>query len=492
MALDPFIAAALERRAQITALVPEGSRSDSPWGLSDASEIFAWADTIEKGLETQTAATAGAKPSTSDRIDAVLLHPLWGTLIFVAVMWLLFMLAGQWLGPLQDWCASLFTDSTPGAWSLANAISWMLNAAGAGGTWLEAFLIGGICTGLGVVASFLPLLLAIFLFMAVMETSGYLSRVAFLGDRLMRKVGLDGRAILPLIIGFGCNLPSLAAAQTLPNPRHRLVTILIVPYTSCAARLTVYVMIARIFFPANTGTVVLALYALSVLMVILGALILRPFISGRDRSGPLMLVLPTYSLPRLRDIFLTACSRTWSFARGAGKIIVVMTAVVWLLGAIPVIGDRGFADPELPAADSLYGAAAKTLEPVFSPAGFGEWHLTGALITGVVAKETVVSSLAVSYSLHPENTTAIEDGTGATPALNTAVRASFTAAAGSAAPAAALAFLVFLLTYTPCLATVAEQARQLGGRITALAVASQLAVAWLLAVGVFQAGRLLL
>lgn len=324
---------------------------------------------------------------------------------------------------------------------------------------------------------------------SLLEDSGYMARAAFLGDRLMRKIGLDGRVIMPLIMGFGCNLPSLAAVRTLPNARQRIVTVLITPYTSCAARLTIYLMIARIFFPDHTGTVIFALYVLSIVMVVLGALVLKPFFTKDEAQAPLMLVLPPYGMPTVIATIHKTWLRSWAFVKGAGKIIVAMTVVVWLLGAIPTSSDYSFADPDMPMSDSAYGRTAQILEPVFAPAGFGEWHMTGALMTGFVAKETVISSIVVSYNMDPEAAGDAEDGGDDLGDLPSLVRQSFEESAGTAASIGALAFLVFVLTYTPCLATVAEQARQIGGRLTSIAVVVQLVVAWLLAVGVFQIGR---
>ena len=458
--------------------------------LDRASQIFTWVDSVEAELghmeREQTAM------SRSDKIDRVLLNPFVGIPVFFGLMWLLFMIAGQWLGPVQDFFDGLFASEEPGAFSLANGIDAILGTLGWNIPWLRGLLVGGLATGLGVVASFFPLMFAIFLMITVVEDSGYMARAAFLGDRLMRKIGLDGRVIMPLIMGFGCNLPSLAAVRSLPNARQRIVTVLITPYTSCAARLTIYLMIARIFFPDHTGTIVFALYMLSLIMVVLGALVLRPFFTRGQEKAPLMLVLPPYGMPRAVVTLRNTWMRSWAFVKGAGKIIVAMTMVVWLLGAIPTNSDYTFADPELPMSESAYGRTARALEPVFSPAGFGEWHMTGALMTGFVAKETVISSIVVSYNLDPDAAGSAEEGGADLGQLPPLVKASFEKSAGEAAPLGAFAFLVFVLTYTPCLATVAEQARQIGGRLTAAAVGAQLVVAWLLAVGVFQIGKLFL
>ncbi len=450
-----------------------------------AAQIFGW---IEQKMGETKADTS--RLSLSDRIDRFLLNPFIGIPVFFAVMWMLFMAAGNWVGPIQDLFDGLFTNTDPGAFSLANGVNAILHGVNLQDTWVQGLLVGGICTGLGVVASFLPLMFVIFLLISLLEDSGYMARAAFLGDRLMRGLGLDGRVILPLIMGFGCNLPSLAATRTLPNSQQRLVTTLIVPYTSCAARLTIYMMIARIFFPNNTGTVVLGLYMLSILMIVLGALALKPFFTKKDAAAPLMLVLPAYQTPRVLVTLKTTWARSWAFLRGAGKIIVSMTIVIWLMGAIPMTAGHSFADADLPMEDSLYGKTAQVLEPVFAPTGFGEWHMTGALMTGFVAKETVISSIVVSYNLDEEQAGDAEDGGSDLGGLPELVEGSFEKSAGDAAPVAAFAFLIFVLTYTPCMATLAEQARQIGGRTTMIALVVQLVLAWVLAVAVFQIGSL--
>lgn len=460
-------------------------------GLSDedrAAQIFGWISQVE--AELGQSGMDAARLSRSDRIDQVLLNPWVGMPVFFGLMWVLFKMAGEWVGPIQDFFEGVFTSEDPGAISVASGLNAVLNSLHLGDTWVQGLLVGGISTGLGVVASFFPLMFVIFLLISILEDSGYMARAAFLGDRVMRKIGLDGRVIMPLIMGFGCNLPSLAAVRSLPNARQRLVTVLVTPYTSCAARLTIYLMIARIFFPENTGTVVFALYMISIVMVVLGALALKPFFTKNETQAPLMLVLPAYGIPRIIPTLKNTWLRAWSFVKGAGKIIVMMTVVVWLLSAIPTTSEHSFADPELPMSESAYGAVAQGLVPVFKPAGFGEWHMTGALMTGFVAKETVISSIVVSYNMDSAAAGNAEDGGNDLGSLPNLVKGSFEESAGDAAPLAAFAFLLFVLTYTPCLATVAEQARQIGGRLTSIAVVVQLVVAWLLAVGVFQIGRL--
>lgn len=453
-----------------------------------ASKLFAWVEDVEKKAGHQS--ESAKKPSRSDKIDSLLLHPLVGIPVFFALMWLLFQIAANWTGPIMDFFDGLFSSTDEGAFSFANGLSWILGSIGLGETWVHGLLVDGLATGLGVVASFFPLMFVIFLAIAILEDSGYMARAAFLGDRVMRMIGLDGRVILPLIMGFGCNLPSLAATRTLPNSKQRLVTSLIIPYTSCAARLTIYLMIARIFFPNNAGNIVFLMYVLSLVMVVVGALVLKPFITKGESKAPLMLILPAYQMPRIFVILKNTWNRSWAFVKGAGKIIVVMTLVVWLMSSVPTTSGHSFAEDGLPMEDSLYGKTAMVLEPVFEPTGFGDWHMTGALMTGFIAKETVISSIVTSYNLDESAAGDAEDGGDDLGSLPELVTDTFKGTAGEHSALAAFGFLVFVLTYTPCLATVAEQWRQIGRRWTIGSVIVQLAAAWLLAVLIFQIGRL--
>ncbi|WP_124055339.1 ferrous iron transport protein B [Arcanobacterium ihumii] len=466
------------------------SASESQAQLDRAKTLFAWVDKVEAAVLKRS--EDPTKLSPSDKADRILLNPFAGSIIFFGLMWLLFHLAGEWVSPIQDLFDGWFTNTDDGAISVANGLTWVLGHLGLTGTWVESILVTGLVTGLGVVASFVPLMFVIFVAISVLEDSGYMARAAFLADRLMRKIGLDGRVVLPLIMGFGCNLPSLAAARALPSARHRLITAIITPYTSCSARLTIYLMIAKIFFPNNTGTVVFGMYVLSVVMVVLAAWVLKFFFSREQTQAPLMLILPSFQLPRVVVLAKISAQRTWTFVKGAGKIIVAMGMVVWLLGAIPTSSsEHSFADPELPMSESAYGLVARGLEPVFEPAGFGDWHMTGALMTGFVAKETVVSSIVISYNMDAEAAGDAEDNGDDLGVLPKLLGDTFAESAGPGlASLGALAFLVFVLTYTPCMATVGEQVRLIGGKLTVIAVVVQLVVAWLLAVGVFQIGKL--
>jgi ferrous iron transport protein B len=447
---------------------------DAEADVTRASALFDWVEATLAALTADAAAPTPAPVRTlSDRVDRVLLDPWFGIPVFLAVMWAMFQLATTVAGPLIDGVDGL-VNGTLAYW----VRGWL-----PGPSWLEGLLVDGVLAGVGTVLSFAPLMALVFLAIAVLEDSGYLARAAFVADRAMRAIGLDGRAMLPLVIGFGCNLPALSATRTLPNARSRLLTGLLVPYTSCPARLTVYILLAGIFFPDQAGTAIFAMYVASIALVVLGGLGLRRTLFRDLHREPLVLALPAYQRPRVRALLLSAWSRVASFVTKAGTIIVATLTVVWVLMAVPVTGQHTIGD--VPVQDSAYGRAAEAIAPVFAPAGFDDWHMSAALATGFVAKEVVVGSFAQSYAVdEPEDPSQAGD-------LGSRIRATFEESSGGHAAAAALAFMVFVLAYTPCLATVGEQRRLYGMRWTAGAVGVQLAVAWVLSVVVFQIGRLL-
>ena len=484
-----------------------------------AALLFDWIENLESGLREERIEVPRA--TRSDKVDRVLLNPLAGTLLFMVAMYVVFWLANTFAAIFQDPLEGIF--DAVGGWdftipaqllkvpftsigipgeditlfhapSLADGVLAFLTWAGWDNAILQGILIDGLFTGIGVVLSFAPLMLVMFAAIAVMEDSGYMARVAFLGDRMMRAIGLDGRVIMPFIVGFGCNLPTLAALRTIPDSRQRMMAVILTPYITCSARMIVYLFIAQVFFGTHATEVVWLMYFLSIVMVVLGGLLLRPLFMRGSTGAPLLLVLPAYQTPRGIILVRSALQRTWAFLKGAGKVIVVMTIVIWLLMVTPVTGEGRFGD-SLPANESAYGVVSSAIAPVFAPAGFGDWHLAGSLITGFVAKETMLGALAATYTeadVTEDDVAAAQDEGSPTPTMRELTRETFIDSAGSeaAAPVAALAFLIFVLTYTPCLATVGEQWRQLGAKRVLAAVGGQLAIAWLLAVAVFQLGRM--
>ncbi|WP_307725896.1 ferrous iron transporter B [Cellulomonas soli] len=439
--------------------------------LADADEIFTWVSGVQAALDRPAVATPVR--TWSDRVDRLLLDPWVGVPVFALVMWGLFQLATAVAAPLMA-----AVDTLVNGW-VGDGLRALLPSSG-GFAWVEGLLVDGVLAGVGTVLSFAPLMGLMFVAIAILEDSGYLARAAFVADRAMRLIGLDGRAVLPLVVGFGCNLPALAATRTLPHARQRLLTGLLVPYTSCTARLTVYILLATVFFPSNPGTAIFLMYVASVVLVVVGGLLLRRTAFRDVRTEPFVLALPAYQRPRVRALGLSAWVRVRAFVLKAGRIIVVTLTAVWLLMAVPMTGNHPVGD--VPVEDSLYGSAAQAIAPVFAPAGFGSWQASAALATGFVAKEVVVGSFAQSFAVaEPEDPSQPGD-------LGTQMQATFERTSGGHPAAAAAAFMVFVLAYSPCLATIAEQRRLFGVRWTLRAVGIGLALAWVGAVLVFQIG----
>jgi ferrous iron transport protein B len=462
---------------------PADGATDLTTELEQAEQLFQWVENATAHLTVPVA----TRRTRSDRIDRVLLNPWAGIPVFLAVMWALFELVTRVAAPLMTLVTGLVSGPA------SHGVRTALSGVRLGGGWIESLAVDGLLAGVGTVLAFVPLMAVMFVAIGVLESSGYLARAAFVADKAMRAIGLDGRAVLPLIVGFGCNVPALAATRTLPNARQRLLTGLLVPYTSCTARLTVYLLMASIFFPRDAGTVVFAMYLLSVLFVVGGGLLLRRTAFRDLRDEPLALVLPSYQRPRLRPLVRSAWGRVGGFVTKAGRVIVIALLVIWVLMAVPVRGGHEVA--QVPVADSLYGATATAVAPVLAPAGLGDWHVASALMAGFVAKEVVVGSFAQSYAV----TGASNPGTGASASnpgagpgasLSVELQRTLDRTSGGKSGAAALALMVFVLAYTPCLATAAEQRRIFGRRWAMGSMGAQLVVAWIAAVLVFQIGRL--
>lgn len=440
-------------------------------GFAAADERFAWIDAV---VEAAVARREPTRARWSDRLDRLALSPILGPVLFLAAMWAVFQLTTTVAAPLQDFLDWFFSGPvTSGAVAL-------LDGVGLGDTWVRGLVVDGLIAGVGMLLTFVPLMAIMFALLALLEDSGYLARAAVVADRLMRSIGLPGRAFLPLIVGFGCNVPAVSATRILPNARHRIMTALLVPFTSCSARLAVYVLVASIFFPEQAGTVVFVMYLLSIVFVVVIGLLLRGTLWRAVGSDPLIIDLPPYQRPTLRLTVSVMWLRLSGFLRTAGGIIVATVAVVWFLQAIPVTSGYGFG--EVPVADSLYARTAQAVTPVFTPTGFGTWETTSALMVGFVAKEAVISSWSQTYSAEEPNTLE-QPGR-----LGEYVSADFELSSGGHTSAAVWAFLVFLLAYTPCVATLAAQKREIGMRWTASGIAMQLSVAWVAAVAVFQIG----
>ena len=431
----------------------------------------------------KAAVTRGpAATTTTEKIDRFALHPVLGPILFLGVMWLVFQITTTVAAPLQDGLEALIMGPVS---EVARA---GLEKIGLAGGLVEGLLVDGVIGGVGTVLTFAPLMALMFICLAVLEDSGYMARAAVVTDRVMRAIGLPGKAFIPIIVGFVFNVPAIAATRVLAAPRQRILTALLIPFTSCSARLVVFLMLAQTFFPAHAGSAVFTMYVVSIALVVLTGLLLRHTLWRAMPAEALVIDLPSYQLPTARLALSVMWIRLKGFLRTAGGIIVSTVIVIWLLMAIPVSTDAriGEAAPQ----DSAYGTVARTIAPAFAPAGFDSWSLTGPLVTGFVAKEALISTWAQTY--------AVADVTDADPTEQAAsplagsIRADFEAASEGHALAAVWAYMLFLLSYTPCVATIAAQRREIGWRWTLFGFGVQLALAWTLSVIAFQLLKLVL
>lgn len=471
----PVVSVNGRRRENLDALEREVARAmhTEPRTIrpnADLDQRFVDLDAAEKVAVSRT----DTGEPLSHRVDRLVLHPVVGPILFLAVMWAVFFITTTVAGPLQDGLEAFITGPVSAAARSILPDNWLLTG----------LLVDGLIGGVGMVLTFAPLLALMFLCLAVLEDSGYMARAAVVTDRVMRAIGLPGKAFIPIVVGYGCNVPAISATRVLGDVRHRILTCLLIPFTSCSARLIVFMMLAQVFFPAHAGSAVFAMYVLSIALVVLVGLALRRTVWRAMPAEALVIDLPAYQLPTFRLTISVMWVRLKGFLHTAGGIIVATVVVIWLLMSIPVTGGHSFNEEAVPPQDSAYGAVAQAMSPVFAPAGFDSWSLTGPLVTGFVAKETLISTWAQTYAVEYVTDDAPEEQ--AESPLASHIRADFDAASGGHGLAAVWAYMVFLLAYTPCVATVAAQRREIGWKWTLIGFALQLGSAWILAVGVFQ------
>ena len=398
----------------------------------------------------------------SERIDRVLTHKYVGIPIFLLVMLLIFWLTFSVLGaPLQELLESgirWFSGWLSSALSQAHVSEW-----------LQSLLVDGVCAGVGSVLSFLPLIVLLFFFLSLLEDSGYMARVAFVMDKLLRKIGLSGRSFVPMLIGFGCSVPAIMATRTLSSERDRKMTIILTPFMSCSAKLPIYGMITAAFFPRHGALVMIGLYILGIAVAIGSGLLLKST-AFKGNPVPFVMELPAYRLPTVKSVLLHMWEKAKDFIHRAFTIIFIASIVIWFLQSMDwslnMVTD---------SADSILASIGSLVAPIFTPMGFSDWRASTALITGLTAKETVVSTLTVL-------TGAANDVQ-----LSTALGAIFPT------PASALAFLTFTILYMPCVAAFAATKREMGTWKEALLTALyQTVVAYGVAILVYFVARILL
>ncbi|MFP4437381.1 MAG: ferrous iron transport protein B [Chloroflexaceae bacterium] len=455
----------------------------------------------------------------SDRVDRVVTHKWLGIPIFLALMWVVFKMTADVSAPFLDWVDGVISGP------LTTWVTALLGALGLSGTWVESLAVDGIIAGVGGVLVFVPVLMALYLALAILEDSGYMARAAFVMDRLMRMLGLHGKSFLPMIVGFGCNVPAIYATRTLESEKDRILTGLLVPFMSCSARLPVYILLAAVFFPAYAGLAVFSMYLLGIIVAIILGIILKQTLFRGKEQVPFIMELPPYRLPTLKGIWFHMWERTSAFVRKAWTIIMATSVVVWLLIAIPTGGSGQFAATDID--QSVFARVSGAVSPIFAPLGFGSWESSGALVTGFVAKEVVISTMGQIYGLEAaeeaaEPTTFVQDlgmiatsFVGATvdtlksiplivginlfeeeaeeepTDLMGAIEVGFEETSGGHGALAALAFMVFVLLYTPCMVAVAAARQEFGNVWMWVSVVGQFVLAWLVALLVYQGGLLL-
>ena len=379
----------------------------------------------------------------SNAIDRILTGKYTAIPAFVGIMALVFYLTFNVVGAaLQDLLAAGIDALTASV--DAALTSWQVNAA------VHSLLIDGIFTGVGSVLSFLPVIVTLFFFLSLLEDTGYMARVAFVMDKLLRRIGLSGRSIVPMLIGFGCTVPGVMASRTLPSERDRKMTILLTPFMSCSAKLPIYSLFAGLFFPEHAALVMVGLYFLGILIGVAVAFLLKGTVF-RGEAVPFVMELPNYRLPGLKNVAQLLWEKARDFLQRAFTVIFLATIVIWFLQnfdlQLSLTSD---------AQNSILALLAGWIAPLFAPLGFADWRISTALITGFMAKESVVSPLVVLFG-------------------------SEAALAATLQPAAAAPLLVFCLLYTPCVAAVASVKRELGGKWAAIMVAEQCLIAWVCA-----------
>jgi ferrous iron transport protein B len=442
----------------------------------------------------------------TDRIDDIVTHKWLGLPFFFAVMYIVFRLVIDVSSPFLDWTDAVINGP------IANWLRLLLDLVSAP-AWTRSLLIDGVVAGVGGVLVFVPGLLILYFFLALLEDSGYMSRAAFVMDRFMRVVGLHGKSFIPMILGFGCAVPAIYATRTIASRRDRVLTALLVPLMSCSARLPVYVVFGLAFFGARAGTVIWAMYALGIVVAMLAGMVFTRTILKPDAASAFVLELPPYRQPALKSVLIHMWENTREFVRKAGTLILFSSVVMWFLLNLPwgVSNQR----------DSYFGKFSGAISPVFAPLGFGNWETGGALVTGFMAKEIVVSTMSQIYlggeeRQIVEETTLGEDLIGIgqgfleasvssgnillsiipgvnlvdkesereDTALSLALRKNFTTLS-------AVSLLVFVLLYVPCVATLGAIKQEFGTSWAWTSAIYQTAVAWVAAFIVYQGGRLL-
>ena len=399
------------------------------------------------------------KKTWTERIDTVITNKWLGIPIFLLFMYLTFQITFTWIGsPLSDlldgWLSGPVSEGS----------LYLLTLIGAS-DWLKQLVVDGIIAGVGGVLVFVPQIFALFLIISFLEDSGYMARAAFIMDKAMSKIGLNGKAFIPMIVGFGCNVPGVMSARTIEQPKERLITILLSPFMSCSARLAVYALFVSIFFEQYQSLIVLSLYILGIVLAILLGIVFKRFSLKEDQSL-FVIELPPYRIPMVRSLLLNTWDKGKSFIKKAGTVIFSMAVLIWFLANFSWTGMVDSMD------ESFLAGLGGILAPVFGPLGFGTWQSGVALISGFMAKEIVVSTMSIVYGA----------GGDTIGQLSAIIQGSFNLVS-------AYAFMVFVLLYTPCMATLVVMKKETGSwKWPLFSIAYSFTIAWVLAFIIYQVG----
>ena len=472
----------------------------------------------------------------SEKIDEIITHRIWGLPIFLLLMWFVFQFTSNVSTPFLDW-VDVFINEFIFRWTW-NA----LELIGLGNSWISSLITDGVIAGVGGVLVFIPVLLLLYLALGIMEDSGYMARAAFVMDRVMRWMGLHGKSFLPMIVGFGCTVPAVYATRTLENEKDRKLTAFLATFMSCGARLPIYVVFGAAFFGSSSGTLVFAMYLLGIIVALITGFVMKNTIYKSQPPAPFVMEMPPYRIPRPSDVWSQMWERTKGFLVKSGTVILGVSIALWLLMAIPAHQDTGPFN-QVQAGDSLFGRISGLFSPIFKPAGFGSWQTTGSLMTGLLAKEVIISTTSQIYAVENQQsgefTSSFRDdlvsvGAGFGQAvvltiqetINIFPRAinlipfvdlgelnffpsendsldltrlegslvrAFAVSAGSpeAGPIAAVSFNVFVLLYVPCVAAISAMRQEFGKRWMWAQISYTFFIAWVSAVLVFQVGKLI-
>ena len=420
------------------------------YNFSSEKEAYGF---IEDLLKICVTTQAKNEPTITEKIDKWVLHPVFAYPIFVLLMALMFELTFSWIGqPISDLLDGFLNDIL---------IPTVGNLLASTSPWFNSLIVNGIISGVGGIIVLLPIILVLFMCITILEDSGYMARVAFMMDKLMRKMGLSGKAFIPMIIGFGCTVPAIMTARTLESEKDRKLTALLVPFMSCNARLPVYTVFAAVFFETHRGLVVSSLYLLGIIVAFLLGILFKNTYFKKDEE-PFIIEIPEYKRPKLSSIYKQTKDKAMSFLKKAATIIFAMSVVVWFLSNFNTHGMVNEVN------DSILASIGNIIAPLFAPLGFGNWQSAVSLLSGLLAKESVLASMQVIFAgdlslILPEHFTAIS----------------------------AYAFLVFILLYTPCISVIGTMQKEYGTKLTLFSVFFQLIIAWIAAFLVFNIGSLI-